>query len=68
MLRRVIMNKGILRAAAVDPAWPPHHLRRFLQTRFRKIFAEGESPNDVLYTSEDAFIPTADVAGKALSD
>ncbi|HKD65666.1 MAG TPA: phytanoyl-CoA dioxygenase family protein [Candidatus Binataceae bacterium] len=31
---------------------------------FDKIFAEGESPNDVLYTSEDAFIPTADVAGK----
>ncbi len=29
-----------------------------------QVFAEGESPNDVLYTSEDAFIPTADIAGK----
>lgn len=40
----------------------------FCKPGFEKIFAEGEGPNDVLYTSEDAFIPTADVAGKALSD
>ncbi len=37
----------------------------FCKPGFEKIFAEGESPNDVLYTSEDAFIPTADLAGKA---
>jgi hypothetical protein len=34
---------------------------------FEEIFAPGEGPNDVLYTSEDAFIPTADVAGKTAS-
>jgi hypothetical protein len=34
---------------------------------FEEVFAPGESPNDVLYTSEDAFIPTADVAGNAVS-
>jgi hypothetical protein len=38
----------------------------FCKPGFEKIFAEGESPNDVLYTSEEAFIPTADVAGKSL--
>jgi Phytanoyl-CoA dioxygenase (PhyH) len=40
----------------------------FCKPGFEKVFAEGESPNDVLYTSEDAFIPTADAAGKAASE
>jgi hypothetical protein len=39
----------------------------FCKPGFEQVFAEGESPNDVLYTSEDAFIPTADAAGKAAS-
>jgi hypothetical protein len=39
----------------------------FCKPGFEQVFAEGESPNDVLYTSEEAFIPTADVAGKAAS-
>jgi Phytanoyl-CoA dioxygenase (PhyH) len=48
------------------------HGRRTIYTSFSNpkcgdVFAPGESPNDVLYTSEDAFIPTADLAGKAPS-
>lgn len=39
----------------------------FCKPGFEQVFAEGESPNDVLYTSQDAFIPTADAAGKAVS-
>jgi ectoine hydroxylase-related dioxygenase (phytanoyl-CoA dioxygenase family) len=30
-----------------------------------RIFAPGESPNDVLYTTEDSIIPAADEIGKA---
>ncbi len=37
----------------------------FCKPGFEQIFAPGESPNDVLYTTEDAFIPTADAAGKS---
>lgn len=37
----------------------------YCKAGFEETFAPGESPNDVLYTAEDAFIPTADVAGKA---
>ncbi len=37
----------------------------FCKPGFEQVFAEGESPNDVLYTSQEAFIPTADAAGRA---
>ncbi len=37
----------------------------YCKAGFEEIIAPGESLNDVLYTSEVSFIPTADVAGKA---
>ena len=39
----------------------------FTRPGIEKIFAPGEGSNDVLYTSEDAFIPNADEIGKAAS-
>ncbi len=56
-------------------AAPPPQLARgrrtiyvgYCKPGFEQVFAPGEGPNDVLYTAQDAFIPTADVAGKAAS-
>jgi hypothetical protein len=40
----------------------------FHRPGIEEIFAPGESSNDVLYTSEDAFVANADEASKAVSE
>lgn len=57
--------------AAPPPAGPQG--RRTIYVGFTRpgieeIFAPGEGSNDVLYTSEEAFIPNADEIGKAASE
>jgi ectoine hydroxylase-related dioxygenase (phytanoyl-CoA dioxygenase family) len=39
----------------------------FTRPGIEKVFGPGQGSNDVLYTSEDAFIPNADEIGKATS-